>query len=95
MELGRTIAKKRLTVLGLNSGTSVDSLDLAVVKVVHTGGRLKTEFLAGRGKPFPAELRQSLLKIAESEPVNLNDIIDERLLDWANIGMIMEALYEA
>jgi len=26
---------------------------------------------------------------------SLNDIINERLLDWANIGMIMEALYEA
>ena len=26
---------------------------------------------------------------------SLNDIIDQRLLDWANIGMIMEALYEA
>lgn len=75
MALSRTIAKKKLTVLGLNSGTSVDSLDLAAVKVVQAGGRTKTQFLAGRGKPFPGELRNSLLRVAESEQVSLNDII--------------------
>jgi anhydro-N-acetylmuramic acid kinase len=42
---------------------------------VRAKGRVKTEFLAGRGKSFPAELRQSLLRLAESDRANLSDVI--------------------
>ncbi|UCG61397.1 MAG: anhydro-N-acetylmuramic acid kinase [Candidatus Zixiibacteriota bacterium] len=81
MSLGRILRKKGLTVLGLNSGTSADGLDLALVRISLSGNKRAIKFLKGGKRAYGPALRKRLLGVIHSETVALSELIylDNRL----------------
>ncbi len=75
MSLRRLLDKKSLVLLGLNSGTSADGLDLAAVRFTRRGNRIKGTFLGGTARKYPARLRTALLATADAEIVALNELL--------------------
>ncbi|MCK4632359.1 MAG: anhydro-N-acetylmuramic acid kinase, partial [candidate division Zixibacteria bacterium] len=71
MSLNRIINRRNLTVLGMNSGTSVNSLDMVAVRIVRTDRGVRAKFLAGREKKYPASLRNLILDLADSDKPDL------------------------
>ena len=65
--------KPRLAV-GLISGTSLDGIDTALVRITGRGNRVKTELLAFKTYPYPADLRARLLRLAAGEPVPSGEV---------------------
>ena len=49
--------------IGLMSGTSVDAIDAAIVRIAGTGGRYRAKVLHHSETPWPAPLRRRLLAI--------------------------------
>jgi anhydro-N-acetylmuramic acid kinase len=76
MSLARTIRKKQLTLLGLNSGTSADGLDMAVVRIRRSDNTVRVKFLAGCERRFSPALRELVLKTADAETVGLEELIE-------------------
>ena len=74
MSLTQLLARKRLVILGMNSGTSVDGLDLAALQITSLPS-FKIRFLAGKGIPYPAGLREAVLKMSDSTSIQPNDLI--------------------
>ena len=76
MSLLKLINKKSLIVLGLNSGTSADGIDLAAVKIERSNGKVSARFIKGSARKFSPELRQKIIKLSESQSVVMEDFID-------------------
>ncbi len=72
----KLINKKSLIVLGLNSGTSADGIDLAAVKIERSNGKVSARFIKGSARKFSPELRQKIIKLSESQSVVMEDFID-------------------
>lgn len=64
-----------MVLLGLNSGTSADGLDMAAVRVSRTKRRTSVKYLIGRGKPYPTELQELIRKVADSGKIDLNAVV--------------------
>ncbi|MEW5993594.1 MAG: anhydro-N-acetylmuramic acid kinase [Candidatus Zixiibacteriota bacterium] len=75
MTLPRILARKSLTLLGLNSGTSADGLDLAAVRITRGARGATVRYLAGEMKPYPPELRQLVLQTAAGASVDLDTVV--------------------
>lgn len=75
MSLKKAINKRTLVILGLNSGTSADGLDMAVTRISRTKRDATVKYLAGHAKPYPSELRQLVLKVADSRIIDLSAVI--------------------
>lgn len=73
--LMKLLDRKSMVVLGLNSGTSADGVDLAAVKIMRTAKGIRTRFLTGSTRPYPAELRSLILNTSDSTHVNLDDLV--------------------
>ncbi|MCH7878109.1 MAG: anhydro-N-acetylmuramic acid kinase [candidate division Zixibacteria bacterium] len=87
--LSRLFARNSLNVLGINSGTSIDGLDLALVKVSRTkSGELRVKPLLKRAAHYPASVRKALLHLADSAKVAPEELA---LLDEALGDLIGEA----
>ncbi len=56
------------------SGTSVDGISAALVRITGSGLSTKIKFLGGINHPFPKEMRKSILSIAEPGGGNTADI---------------------
>lgn len=69
------IDRKSLVVLGLNSGTSADGLDLAATQVTRRNGRVSARFLSGKTVTYPAEIRRLILAAADTPHTSVNEII--------------------
>lgn len=69
------LARKKLVVVGLNSGTSIDSLDMSVVRIERNGRRCRIEFIDGTTRSFPKELRDNLLSLVDSISPSLDDML--------------------
>lgn len=65
--ISSTLRKQRLTILGLNSGTSADALDMAVVQITRQNKTVRCRFLTGSTKSFPADLSRLIHKIIQNE----------------------------
>ena len=72
----KLINKKSLIVLGLNSGTSADGVDLAAVKINRSNGKVSARFIKGSAKKFSPELRLKIMELLGSHSVMMEDIID-------------------
>lgn len=75
MSLTQLIRKKKMVVLGLNSGTSADGLDMAVMSINRSRGSYTCEFLAGEEKKYPPRLRELVLATADSSHLKLDQVI--------------------
>lgn len=69
------MAKRRLIILGLNSGTSADGVDLAVMNISRAGHRTQAKFLRGESKKYPTQLRSRVLSLADSKTTTLEEVI--------------------
>ncbi len=83
-----------MTVMGVNTGTSIDSLDLSVVRIqqVGRGAQPGIEQLLHRSVPFPVELQSELVQMASESSVSLDKValLDEALGEF--IGKACKAL---
>lgn len=69
------MTKKRLLFLGINSGTSADGVDMAVVQISRAQQGIIVKYLNGCTRPYPVELRNLVLKVADSRTIDLNKVI--------------------
>ncbi|MDJ0660702.1 MAG: anhydro-N-acetylmuramic acid kinase [Crocosphaera sp.] len=67
--------------LGLMSGTSVDSIDAALVKITGKDLDLKVQFLSGVNYNYPEKLRQTILEVAGGKPLSMEEFaqLDEEI----------------
>ncbi|MCX6835971.1 MAG: anhydro-N-acetylmuramic acid kinase, partial [candidate division Zixibacteria bacterium] len=75
MSLLRLLRKKQLVVVGLNSGTSADGLDLAALAVDRRRGRYRITQLAGATRRYPVELRRAVLDLSDSTATSLDQVV--------------------
>ncbi|WP_107671139.1 anhydro-N-acetylmuramic acid kinase [Cyanothece sp. BG0011] len=67
--------------LGLMSGTSVDSIDAALVKITGENVDLKIELLSGINHYYPEKLRQTILEVADGKSLSMEKLanLDEEI----------------
>ncbi|UCD65154.1 MAG: anhydro-N-acetylmuramic acid kinase [Candidatus Zixiibacteriota bacterium] len=75
MSLKRLVSKRKLNILGLNSGTSADGLDMALVAISSRGNVKTIKVLTGHTRSYPDELRKRLLHLADAGQVELDELI--------------------
>jgi anhydro-N-acetylmuramic acid kinase len=74
--LNKLIKKKSLTVLGLNSGTSADSLDMAVVRIKRDGKKQVIKYICGHERKFPNVVKNKIEKLMYQDNVSLRELMD-------------------
>ncbi len=67
--------------LGLMSGTSVDSIDAALVKITGKELNLNIELIAGINHDYPEKIRQTILEVAGGKPLSMEEFaqLDEAI----------------
>lgn len=70
--LRKLINKNNLFTLGINSGTSCDSLDLAVVLIRD---KKPPRFLTGKTVNFPPKLKEKIFSLCDTKNFSLDDVI--------------------
>ena len=71
-----TLCKRpELFILGLNSGTSADGLDMAVVHISRRKKQPVTSFLEGKTKKFNKLIREYIFKVSDSKRINIDELI--------------------
>jgi anhydro-N-acetylmuramic acid kinase len=73
--LARVLKKKTLTIIGLNSGTSADGLDLAAVRIATRRNGMGIKFLAGKSCNYPSGLREAVNRAMSGE-LSVDRLID-------------------
>jgi anhydro-N-acetylmuramic acid kinase len=74
--LNKLIKKKSLTILGLNSGTSADSLDMAVLRIKRDRKKHAVKFICSHEKKFPKIVKNKIEKLMYQEKVSLSELMD-------------------
>lgn len=64
------LKRNPIRVLGINSGTSVDGLDGAVVELTVARGQRKYRVIRTRSRAFPAAMRQAIMRLAAAENIS-------------------------
>jgi len=67
--------KKRLKVLGLMSGTSVNGIDACIAEIEKKGSGIKIRQIGFRTFEFPSSLQKEILKVSEPGYQNIDRII--------------------
>jgi len=82
--LNKLLARKSLGIIGLNSGTSADGLDLAAVKINFVSKKLSVKFIAGRTVKYPPKINERLQDAINDKLKSLDDYIrlDRELGDF-------------
>lgn len=70
--LKKLINKKNLNVLGINSGTSADSLDLALVRITDNKA---PKFIEGKTVKLPSKLKNKIFQLADTDQFKLDELI--------------------
>ena len=76
MSLARTLNRKQLTLLGLNSGTSADSLDMALVRIRRTDRTVSVKYLGGTERRFDCKLKDMIHALADAEKMTPEILIE-------------------
>ncbi len=66
--------KKVLQILGVNSGTSADGIDLALVSVNPFADKFKLKYLSGKSYNFPPAMRTEIIKAADNR-LSIDELI--------------------
>lgn len=74
MTIPQGVTRGTTVILGLNSGTSADGLDLAALKFSGSSSS-PLKFLAGVCQPYPAGLKQCILDVSHSTILRLETLI--------------------
>ena len=61
-------------VLGMMSGTSVDGIDVSLVRISGAPPHLQIKLLHHTAIPFPAAVRKEILRVAEQNPVTSGEL---------------------
>lgn len=61
-------------VIGLMSGTSIDGIDAALIKITGSQTDLKIELLAANTYPYPEALRQTILDLCTGSLISLTEL---------------------
>ncbi len=69
------LRKKKNLIIGLNSGTSADALDMALVACHRKGESCSTKFVCGKEKKYPQDLKDAILSICDSPKPSVDEII--------------------
>ncbi|RKX27188.1 MAG: hypothetical protein DRP45_01675 [Candidatus Zixiibacteriota bacterium] len=75
MSLLKLIDRKQLLVLGLNSGTSADGLDMVALRIRRAIGGVRIKFVDGSRRKYPGEVRKSVLECADSDLMDLDRLV--------------------
>lgn len=73
--LTQLLNRKSMVVLGINSGTSADGVDLAAIKIARSTNGVTTRYLTGSTRPYPAKLRSLILDISDAAEADLDDLV--------------------
>src|SRR5215468_2532137 len=65
---------KPMLVLGMMSGTSVDGIDVSLVRISGAPPNLRIKLLNHTAIPFPASVRKEILRVAEQNPVTTGEL---------------------
>ena len=68
------MSPKQMLVLGMMSGTSVDGIDVSLVKIAGAPPSLKINLLNHAAIPFPAAVRKEILRVAEQNPITSGEL---------------------
>lgn len=75
MTFSRLLHKQTLIVLGMNSGTSADGVDVAVMRISQRSGQVAWDYLHGFSRAYPKELRAQILDIADGGTVAVERLV--------------------
>ena len=84
--------KESRLVIGLMSGTSVDAVDAALVRIYGHGPTTRVEQLSFLTLPFPAPVRQKILSVAGGDAVCADELCRLKTLLGILYGEACEAL---
>lgn len=62
--------------IGLISGTSVDGIDAALIKITGNGLDLQVDLLQGETYPYPNELRDKILAVCSGHPISMSEFAE-------------------
>jgi anhydro-N-acetylmuramic acid kinase len=80
-------SRKTLTILGLNSGTSADGVDLAVIRMDTRGKTPKIAFIDGAMRPFPRIVKYDLEKLIGETHVELPGLMRSQMAFGRQLGL--------
>lgn len=75
MWLAELMNKDVVIVMGINSGTSADAVDLAVMQVDRRTGTRSPTFLAGTCRPYQQPIRKLILEVADCRQTDLDQLV--------------------
>ena len=84
--LSSLAAAKTLTILGMNSGTSTDGLDLAVIRMTTKGKTPKVVVDDGTTMPFPRAVKAELEKLIGDTKIELPDLMRSQVAFGRHLG---------
>ena len=75
MLLTALLKKKNLIIVGVNSGTSADGVDLAALKFTPGRDKVKITSLDSQKKAYPPEIKKLIIQTAIADKISLDKII--------------------